>query len=481
MGNSGFESWLKHVDCFLNTTPVRTFYTFLLIIFCFALFGQPANEIYDIYGRTVIVHGLNTSGCAKNIPGHQPWITEPDVIREDSMFGFSGVRYLIFWGAIEPQQGVYDEAYLKQVKEKVEWYTKRHMYVILDMHQDIFGYGTGGNGAPEWASANTVIKNLIPDKWPWWMQNLEPKVKKSYVQFFKYKRRKLLQDHYLLCWQKVAAMFRDNPYVLGYDLMNEPHGGLIIKTLAGGFERRQLSAFYKRMISGIRSVDTVHYIVVEPRSFGVNFGMKSHLPGIKDEGAAVSKLIYAPHCYMMFVDVGGDYNDKYRKSLQTWFKRRESETLKHNAPMLIGEFGLSPKKKDFDKYLQDIFTGAEKDHASWTYWSNDFGSWSPLNADRTATPILGQLISIYPKATAGKLLTYSYHYSDKSFEMQFVNNASIKMPTEIAVPREMFPNGVNVQVDGASHYMQTVSAASNSILLFVEDDRAVVHVKITSR
>jgi endoglycosylceramidase len=157
-------------------------------------FAQNVSKIKDAYGRTVILHGLNTSSSAKGEgtehSDHQPWIKASDVEREYHSFGFNAVRYLIFWGAIEPEKDKYDEAYLAKVKERVEWYTSRKMYVIFDMHQDVYGYGVGGNGAPVWASSYSKTKNLVPDKWPWWMQNMEPTVVKSYVQFFKYKKKK---------------------------------------------------------------------------------------------------------------------------------------------------------------------------------------------------------------------------------------------------------------------------------------------------
>ncbi|MBS1617561.1 MAG: cellulase family glycosylhydrolase, partial [Bacteroidetes bacterium] len=240
--------------------------------------AQVVAPIRDAYGRTVILHGLNTAGGAKNSPGHQPWIQEKDVEREHRDLGWNAVRYLVFWGAIEPKKDSFDEAYLAKVRERVKWYTDRSMYVIIDMHQDVYGYGVGDNGAPEWAATYTRIKNLIPDKWPLCMQNMEPKVLHSFVTFWKYKKRKELQDHYIRSWLRVVDLLRDDPYVIGYDLMNEPHGGKVIKTLAGGFERQWLTAMYKRLIPAIRREDTMRYIFFEPRSFGTNFGMPSHLP-----------------------------------------------------------------------------------------------------------------------------------------------------------------------------------------------------------
>jgi endoglycosylceramidase len=455
---------------------------FLLCIFLAVTSGaqnQNIPSIYDVYGRTLILHGLNTAGGAKQSTGHQPWIAEADVQREDTAFGFNVVRYLIFWGAIEPVKDSFDEHYLQEVKRRVEWYTGRKMYVVFDMHQDVFGYGVGDNGAPEWASAhNAIIKHLVPNKWPWWMRNLEPKIIKSYVQFFAYKKYKERQQHYIACYKKVVAMFKDNPYVLGYDLMNEPHGGKIVKTLAGGFERRQLSAFYKRLIPAIRGIDTSKYIFFEPRSFGVNFGMPSHLPRVHDSVVATQKLVYAPHCYPAFVDVGGDYKPKNKRTLEKWFKVRNREMGKQQAPAFVGEFGLSYHKKGFDVYLQDFNALTEKYHMGWAYWASDPGGWGPYKADRTPSPTLNEILRVYPQATAGKLLTYSYNPQTKVFEMQFMSNDSIKTPTEIAVPKMLYPGGYHVTVTGAKKYHTSVNTVTNALELYVEDDSAVVNLQI---
>ena len=442
------------------------------------VFAQQQPLIVDGYGRTLVLHGLNTSSSAKNIDGHQPWINENDVALEVSEYGFNTVRYLIFWGAIEPQKGVYDTAYLKQVRQRVEWYTSRGVYVMLDMHQDVFGYGVGGNGAPAWACANPPIKNLIPDKWPWWLQNLEPKVIKSYAQFFRYKRHKQRQDHYLLAFQKVAALFKDNPHVLGYDLMNEPHGGKLAKTVCGGFERQWLKKFYGRLIPAIRQVDTAKYVFFEPKSFGVNFGMPSRLPKINDPA---HKLVYSAHCYMPFVDVGGDYDKNAEKQLARWFKRRDHEIKKQGTGFLLGEFGLSPGKKGFDKYLQYILRELDKRNASWTYWSSDLGGWGPFDSKRNPSPIMGQILSVYPSATAGKLLSENYDAASKSFEMTYISDATIHQPTEIIVPHALFTNGYTIKVTGTDKWHEEKDDAKCLLKIFVDESGKNVVVKVTPK
>src|SRR5690606_37386512 len=114
----------------------------------------PAGEhfVTDQYGRTLILHGMSTSNFSKFSPDQLPWINEADVAREAS-YGFNLSRYVIAWAAIEPEKGVFDENYLNETVKRVEWYTSRGMYVLLDMHQDLYSgvFGGGGNGAPPWA------------------------------------------------------------------------------------------------------------------------------------------------------------------------------------------------------------------------------------------------------------------------------------------------------------------------------------------
>ena len=105
------------------------------------MLAKPASTKYitDSQGRALILHGTNSSGNAKHSEGHVPWIQEKDVEQEVVEWGFNFVRFLVFWDGIEPERGVFDEAYLDMVEERVNWYTSRGAYVMLDMHQDVYG------------------------------------------------------------------------------------------------------------------------------------------------------------------------------------------------------------------------------------------------------------------------------------------------------------------------------------------------------
>ena len=203
--------WAYFATNYLFLAIMKKSYLLPVLLICLSLFsckkeseetGSTLAEtsiIKDQFGRQLILHGLNTSSSAKSEPLRNPWIIESDVDREAKEFGFNFVRYLIFWDAIEPQKDVFDQAYLDRVEERVNWYTSRGMYVMLDMHQDLYSAKFGGDGAPEWAIRTDGAEplDLGPDT-PWWLKNIDPQVMKSWTNFWEYTRHKDLQDHYIL-------------------------------------------------------------------------------------------------------------------------------------------------------------------------------------------------------------------------------------------------------------------------------------------
>ena len=64
----------------------------------------PLPGITDDQGRTLILHGLNTSSSAKG-PNGLPWVTQDDIAREARDLGTNSVRYLIQWKNVEPEPG----------------------------------------------------------------------------------------------------------------------------------------------------------------------------------------------------------------------------------------------------------------------------------------------------------------------------------------------------------------------------------------
>ncbi len=440
-------------------------------------FISPNKPIVDIYGRTLILHGWNTSSSAKGHPERQPWIIESDVEREAKEFGNNFVRYLIFWDGVEPEQGIYNDEYLDKVEERVNWYTSRGMYVLLDMHQDLYSIVFGGDGAPEWALETDGNPIDVAIDGPWWLSNLNPAVIACWKNFWEYSQHKYLQDHYIAMWQKVVERFKDNPYVLGYDLMNEPWGGDLINAfITGDFERRQLTAFYERLIPAIRAIDNDAYIFFEPAPAPVTFGAQSHLGAISDTRSD-SRIVYAPHCYPLDVHEGTGYTSASKLQLKNWEEKRQNDVEKHGKiPLMCGEFGGYHDQRDFESFLIDVLNMFDKNTWSWTWWSSDLGSWGPLDVNRDETLVIPYLVRTYPKATSGMLQTFNFNQDSKEFTMYFVN-MNTGQPSEIFVPKRHYPNGYDIIVEGSEQW--TSSYNDETQVLSLNINEAGVQVKVT--
>ena len=72
--------------------------------------------------------------------------------------GFNLIRLAVQWANIEPRQGQYSETYLESLDKIFRLAEKHNVYILLDMHQDLYsgfdGVG-GGDGAPGWACSSS--------------------------------------------------------------------------------------------------------------------------------------------------------------------------------------------------------------------------------------------------------------------------------------------------------------------------------------
>ena len=160
--------------------------------------------------------------------------------------GVTLVRLAFHWNTlaeVEPQVSLKAEA-LDRYRQIVGWLAARHIYVVLDMHVP------PGND------------DIDPGSGAFWQDG------KNAADL-------------VAIWKLLAAAFRDEPYVLGYDVFNEPSP----PTAAAWWQ------LLDDAIGAIRQVDTRHLIVVEP-------------PWVENESGfrqvADSLALYAVHFYEPF-------------------------------------------------------------------------------------------------------------------------------------------------------------------------------------
>ena len=112
--------------------------------------GHAKRWITDARGRVVIVHGIN---MVYKLPPYYP--AAAGFGAEDAEFlasiGMNAVRLGVIWKALEPEPGVFDEGYLRQIEETVEILAAHGILSLIDMHQDMYNERFEGEGAPDWA------------------------------------------------------------------------------------------------------------------------------------------------------------------------------------------------------------------------------------------------------------------------------------------------------------------------------------------
>ncbi|NRQ32886.1 cellulase family glycosylhydrolase [Nonomuraea sp. NN258] len=413
-----------------------------------------ANRRYvtDDLGRALYLHGFNTASSAKGAPDALPKLTEPDIDREYRDMGTNFVRFLIQWRAVEPSPGTYDTKYLDKVAERVRWYAKRGYHVMLDMHQDLWGNGitpagVAGNGAPGWATHTDGLP-VATEHFTWEMYYLEPGVIRAFDHFWNTTgEHPELMDRYAKAWKAVAQRFKDDPAVLGYDLMNEPWGGSV---QGATFETGPLATLYRKTIAEIRSVDEDNWIFLEPQAVGVNWGLPSALPYFDDPRGGPDKIAFAPHVYPLPLDLGDDYTDGSKewtdRTLGWWRDNTLRTAERMRAPILLGEFGLDmtrPGAADLVGKLVDLSDQLGMGRA---YWSRDEGSWGPYDDKGEPTALVPAYTRAYPRAVGG--VPQALKYGDKSLTLTF--DANETGPTEFYLPARDFPNGGKASTGQAS-------------------------------
>ncbi|MFB7715717.1 cellulase family glycosylhydrolase [Streptomyces sp. NPDC056105] len=404
--------------------------------------------ITDDQGRALVLNGLNTASSAKSEPNGMPWIKAADVQREKQQLGSNFVRFLIQWRNVEPRPGAYDDTYLDQVAERVHWYGARGYHVMLDMHQDVYGPKTKGNGAPAWATQTDGLPVAEQDQWE--LKYIEPGTMRAFDHFWGSKQSsRNLRARYAAAWAHVARRFRDDPAVIGYDLMNEPWGGSV---QGPAFEAGPLAALYRRTLAAIREVDHDSWIFVEPEAVSTNWGLPSGLPYLKDPrgDGDRARIAYAPHVYPLPLDLGSGYSGDakawVRRTLGSWRTQTERTARRLNAPVVIGEYGVDATLPGALTYVAAVRRLAEKMGAGTAYWSNDPGPWSPWERTKhgglRATRLLPVLDRPTPLAIAGEPGTYEWDATSRTLKVSWRGaRRGVRGGTELYLPERHFPRG----------------------------------------
>lgn len=228
-----------------------------------------------------------------------------------------------------------------------------------------------------------------------------------------YNPRHHLHKKFVQYWQKIAKTFKGNPYVIAYELINEPFVGnairnpfLLLPSLA---ERIKFQQFYDNVVTAIRKEDNDTNICFEPITFDFAFNSGfTHAPG---GNLYRNKSILCYH-----------FERPPVRSLKTMNARlRDMKRL--GLPVLMSEFGSQPEVREFvEDHLQSYFYWQYKEfgkgwgsNGNFTFFADDDegglvfknGSINPKDVPNVARTIL--------QKTAGHLLKMRYRVETGHF------------------------------------------------------------------
>lgn len=272
-----------------------------------ASFASPQHEIKETITELI--------GEEATAEFYDAWLhnhcREADI---DSMkaWGFNSVRlpmhYNLFTLPIEEEPVAYQNTWLdlgfELTDSLVKWCKERQMYVILDLHA-----APGGQGY------DAAISDYDPSKPSLW-ESIQNRHKMASL------------------WKRIAEHYADEPWVAGYDLLNEPNWDL-----PGG---NALRALYMQCTDSIRLVDPDHMIFIEGNWFANDF---TGLTPPWDDN-----LVYSPHKYWSHNEAS---DMQFATSIRTAY----------DVPLYLGESG-----ENSNVWFRDAIHLLEDLNIGWAWW-----------------------------------------------------------------------------------------------------------------
>jgi len=291
--------------------------------------GYPANEETMRDGLLEVLGEEKYNLFFENFL--KSYFTEPDAEYIHSL-GLNLVRipinYHLFEDDMNPR--VIKGGAFEHLDRVIELCAKNQIYTIIDLH------ALPGFQNQHWHSDNPTHRAL----------------------FWKHKD---FQDRALYLWEVIAEHYKDQPWVAGYDLINEPAEPT----------GEKLFPYYKRLRDAIRKIDPNHILFLEGDRYAVDFNKFTEI---------WDNVVYTNHDYAIpgFI-YGGDYpgytGNRYfdKDTLEHDFLEKSEFMFSHHVPLWVGEFGpvyTGNPEKDEMRYqaLKDQLAYYRKYKVSWCIW-----------------------------------------------------------------------------------------------------------------
>ena len=268
-------------------------------------------------------------------PGETAWqgvVTTPELIKSVRDMGFQTLRVPVTWGTMIDDDNNYaiDNAWMKRVREIVDYGIREGMYVIINIHHD------GADSA-------------------WWLNAAAEDMEPVYQKFGG-------------VWTNIAAEFRDYDEHLIFESMNEVNGG-----------EEEISKLNQTFVDAVRATGSNNekrWLSI-PGS-GANIGTAYEgFPFPKD--TIENRLFFAVHYYdgAMGLTETTDITEWTKtdsKNLKIQLQSLERVFTKKGIPVILGEYGCIDKGNTADRaYFDEVTARLCKNMGVVpVYWDNGY-------------------------------------------------------------------------------------------------------------
>lgn len=458
----------------------------------------------DQHNRVVLVHGVNA--VWKRDP-YVPPATPGGFIAADarwlSRHGFNGARIGTLWVGVTPDApGEIDAAYLGKWDRVVRLLADQRIWTLFDFHQDQMSPEFQGEGVPEWAVEplkGPVNEALPPPRFGFPFNYFTPQVSELYENLWHEPGKTHVWDGYRDAWVAVADKWGDRPYVMGYDLLNEPWAGpewpdcLDPVTGCPQVESGELQPFFEHALAGIRIVDRDNLVWFEPQLLSGGTSAPTGFGPVEgEEQLGYSWHNYCPHGALLQAIAlgveppeGVDLSQTCGPFEQRVFEQHETTAQRMGAVHAVTEFGAS----DDLTIIRNVTRLADEHLTSWFYWhyknwadpttqSQESGEQGMFEKDSDLSslkmPKARLLVRTYPQATAGIPKSLSFD-PDTGLMRYRYRPRQASAPTEVFISPLHYPDGYEVVVTGGRVLRDNGKVAT------VAADRGVDEVTVVVR
>ncbi len=252
------------------------------------------------------------------------YCTRDDIDRMAS-WGFNSLRlpmhYNLFTLPIEEEPVAGKDTWLDtgftMVDSLLEWCAANQVYLILDLHAAPGGQGKDAN-----------ISDYDESKPSLWES--EENQRKT-----------------IALWRTLAQRYAREPWIGGYDLINEPNWDFDQAGNKNGCdctENELLWSFYEKLIRSVREVDPNHIIMIEGNCWGNNY------KGVPDIRSFGENIVISFHKYWNFNNL---------ESIQWVLDMREQ----YQVPVWLGESG-----ENSNTWFTNAIALVEQNGIGWAWW-----------------------------------------------------------------------------------------------------------------